>query len=514
MRFLTRSLIGLFLMSLSLGLIVWAGSMISGAIQETMNREERQRPARERVFTVNTVELAFQQETPELIVFGEVQSRQSLEIRAAVGGTLVELAPEFAEGGLVTEGQLLARFDATRAQRELARSEADLLDAQAEIGQAASALSLAEDDLDAGQAQLDLRERGLDRQQNLAERGSGTAALVEEAELTLVTVRQAMVTRRKAVEDAKARIELADTNLQRAKLAVEDARRDLEDTEIYAPFSGTLSEVSVAAGGLVSDNEQVATLIDPDHLEVVFRVSTPQYARLLDDNGGLLQQPVQASLDGMGDGLTATGILTRASAAVGEGLSGRVLYASLDQAYGFKPGDFVTLAVQEPILENVARIPASAVNAADEVLILGEDDRLQTAQVDVLRAQADDVLIRADDLQGAEIVAQRTPLLGTGIKVQKLLPAGQQQVAGGGQAGPSGGQAGGGQAGAQGADRAADQASGDMIELSEDRRAKLTSFVETNERMPADAKERFLDSLQQPMVPAALIERLESRMGS
>lgn len=511
MRFLTRSLIGLFLMSLTLALIVWAGSMVWGAVQETMNREERQRPSRERVFTVNAVPLAFQEETPQLVVFGEVLSRNSLEVRAASGGTLMELAPEFVEGGHVDAGQLLARFDPTRAERELARAQADLADAEAEIGQADSALVLAQDDLEAGQAQLDLRERGLERQQNLAQRGTGTAALVEEAELTLVTVQQAMVTRRKAVEEAKARIDLAATNLERAKLAVQDAQRDLEDTEIYAPFSGTVSEVSVAAGGLVSANEKIATLIDPDQLEVAFRVSTPQYARLLDPQGGLLSKPVEASIDVIGGGISATGVLTRASAAVGEGQSGRVIYASLDQAFGFKPGDFVTLKVEEPVLEDVARIPASAINASGEVLLIGSDDRLQDIQVEVLRAQGDDVLIRAaagmdqSDLHGADIVAQRTPLLGAGIKVQKLVPEGQQQNTG---------QPDTAENGARGSPQAAGGGGGDMVELTDERRARLLAFIEANDRMPADAKARFLDTLQQPTVPADMIARLESRMGS
>lgn len=506
MRFLSRSLIGLFLMSLTLGLMTWAGSMVYEAVQKTMNQEKRQRPARERVFTVNTVDLEFTEENPELIVFGEVQSRHSVEVRASAGGDVIELASEFVEGGHVTEGDVILRVDPARAERELARAEADLEDAESETRQAASSLVLAQDDLAAGESQLDLRERGLDRQQSLKDRGSGTVALVEEAELTLVIVRQAMVTRRKAVEEAKARIDQAKTSLSRAKLAVEDAQRDLADTEIVAPFSGTLSDVSVASGRLVSANEKVATLIDPDVLEVAFRVSTPQYARLLASNDGrLLELPVAASIDVMGGELNASGKLVRESAAVGEGQTGRVLYASLDTTYGFKPGDFVTLRVAEPAISNVARVPASAVNAAGEVLVLGDDSRLQSVKVDVVRAQEDDVLIRAVGLDNVEIVAQRTPLLGAGIKVQKLVPEGQKNaVVQGGQQGQAGAGAGGGASGA----------AAPLVELTEDRRAKLQAFVEANERMPADAKQRFLTALKEPKVPAEIVARLESRMGS
>jgi hypothetical protein len=37
--------------------------------------------------------------------------------------------------------------------------------------------------------------------------------------------------------------------------------------------------------------------------------------------------------------------------------------------------------------------------------------------------------------------------------------------------------------------------------------------VETNQFMPADAKERILNQLNQPEVPASMVERLEGRMG-
>ena len=52
------------------------------------------------------------------------------------------------------------------------------------------------------------------------------------------------------------------------------------------------------------------------------------------------------------------------------------------------------------------------------------------------------------------------------------------------------------------------------IELDADRRARLIAFVEGNSRMPADAKTRVLEQLKADAVPAAMVERIESRMGS
>ena len=171
---------------------------------------------------------------------------------------------------------------------------------------------------------------------------------------------------------------------------------------------------------MVSVNERLAQLIDPAALEVAFRISTAQYARLLDDSGVLRQAPVKVTLTVFGTDLVSSGQLTRDSAAVGDGQTGRLIFARIDQPVGLKPGDFVTVEVTEPPLNYVIRLPSSALDAAGEVLILGEEDRLQVRPVQLLRRQGDDVLVRAPDLLGAEIVAQRSPLLGVGIKVRPL----------------------------------------------------------------------------------------------
>jgi len=52
-----------------------------------------------------------------------------------------------------------------------------------------------------------------------------------------------------------------------------------------------------------------------------------------------------------------------------------------------------------------------------------------------------------------------------------------------------------------------------MLELSAERRARLVAFVESNQRMPAEAKARVLARLNEPRVPANMVARLEGRMG-
>lgn len=483
MRFLRQSLVGVFLASLMLALLIYAGQLVFGAVQTRMAGDSRAPEARERVFAVNVERAELKTITPVLEAFGQVQSRRTLELRAASGGRVVELAEDFEEGGTVTAGEILVRIDPADAQSAFDRAQSDVLDAEAEQRDAARALILAGDELQAAEDQSALRARALKRQQDLVERGVGMAASVETAELADASARQAVLARRIAVAQAEARVDQAGTRLARAQIALATAQRDLDETTVRAGFDGSLSGVSLVEGRLVSANEKLAELVDTSALEVAFRVSTAQYARLLDQDGDLISSQVQVFLDSTGANLQAEGTISRDSAAAGEGQSGRVIYARLSHAPGFKPGDFVTVSVQEPALTNVARLPASVLDVDGTVLVIGADDRLEELPVVLVRRQGDEVLLRGDGLEGREVVVGRTPLLGEGIRVRPLRQD------------------------------AASTPEAAMLELSDERRARLVAAVESSERMPDDVKTRVLGQLAEAKVPAKLVERIESRTG-
>ena len=484
MRFLRQSLTGLFLLSLTLGVLVYAGVTVKDAVEARMAREAKMPQARERVFAVNVVRAEIGEVAPVLTAYGEVQSRRTLDLRAAVGGEVIDLADEFVEGGQVATGQFLLRVDPVNAEAALARAASDLLDAAAEGRDAERALVLARDELKAAEAQAELHERAFRRQQDLRGRGVGTDAAVETAELAASAARAGVLSRRQSIAQAEARVDQAATRLTRAEIARDEAQRTLDETELRAGFAGTLSDVSVVEGRLLSANEKVATLVDNTELEVAFRLSTRGYARLLGEDGRLKPAPIRARLDVFGAGLSATGHLSRDSAAVGEGQTGRLVFAALDGSRGLKPGDFVTVEIDEAPLKGVIRLPASALGSDGTVLVLGDEDRLEAVAVDLLRRQGDDIIVRAQGLDGREVVTARTPLLGAGIKVKPLR--------------------------AGGADEPEEP---EMLELSEERRAKLVAFVADNQRMPQDMKSRLLAALEKPQVPAQMVARLEARMG-
>ncbi|NOD34909.1 MULTISPECIES: efflux RND transporter periplasmic adaptor subunit [unclassified Ruegeria] len=481
MRFLRQSLVGIFLAFLTLALLFIATQIIVGAVQDALTRDDAAPPARERVFAVSVIQAEAETVTPYLEAFGEVQSRRRLELRAALGGRVVALAEDFEDGGTVSVGEVLVELDPADAQSALDRAKSDLLDAQFEERDAERSLLLAQDELKSAEAQADLRERALQRQRDLQSRGVGAAASVEEAELAATSAQQAVLARRIALAQAESRVDQATTLQARAVITLEAAERDLEDMTIRAGFSGTLTDVTLVEGRLVSANEKLAELVDPNALEVAFRVSTAQYVRLLGENDLLINAPVTVSLEVTGADLSAAGQISRDSGSAGEGQTGRLIYARLQAASGFKPGDFVTVSVQEQPVENVYRLPSSALDASGTVLILGADDRLESLPVQLVRRQGDEVLLRGDGLEGREVVIGRTPLLGSGVRVRPL--------------------------------RVEAGADPDMVELSPSKRAALVAQIEASETMPQDEKSQLLGQLQEARVPASLVRRLETKAG-
>ncbi|MQY42384.1 HlyD family efflux transporter periplasmic adaptor subunit [Epibacterium sp. SM1969] len=483
MRFLRQSLLGLFFAVMSVGMVAYAVQLISAAVETRMNEQGGQFPGRERVFAVNVETAQLETLRPELVAFGRIESRRRLELRVPTSGRVISLSDNFVEGGTVSAGELLVQVDPADAEAALQNAKADQMDAAADARDAVRVLELAKDELASAEAQAELRARAFERQADLRKRGVGSAAAVEDAELAAAQARQVVITRRQALIEAEARLDQTSTQVLRADVALRTAQRELDDTTVIAEFSGVLEAVTLVKGRLVSANEKLADLVDPDQLDAAFTVSTSQYTRLIDEQGKLLPLPVKIELDANGMALKAKAQLQRDSG--GQGQTGRLLYAQISAGHGLKPGDFVTARISEPALSGVVQVAASAYGADGAVLVIDAQDRLERLPVELIRRQGDNVLIRGAGLAGREIVLNRTPLLGEGIKITPLRKSDTKLPA----------------------------ATTKFIKLSAEKRAELVTFVESNPAMPEAVKRDILRKLAQPDVPMALVSRIEARMG-
>lgn len=266
MRFLLRSLGGLFITAATFGLLFLAAFQIWQALEQSRSGGPGGREAQEQAFTVRLLTLEAGSVDPVMQVFGAVESRRRLELRAGASGRITFLDPDLHEGGSVEAGQRLVQTDPSAAQAALDTLLAAEAEGQAALADANRAVTIATDDLAAARAQAELRRAAVQRQQNLAERGLGTSANREAAELAASSADQAVLSRRSALAEAESAVSTAQLALRRNGIDLAEARRTLDLTQVNASFAGRVTSVTAVEGGLVSQNEQLAEIIDPDAL--------------------------------------------------------------------------------------------------------------------------------------------------------------------------------------------------------------------------------------------------------
>ena len=189
---------------------------------------------------------------------GELEARHVEMIAVGVQGSAVlsELVPE---GTPVEKGDLLARFDTSQIEQDLAKQENDLVRARQELDSLEKAeLPLELLDLESkrqdGQAELESEVRYLESARGLAERGlmsTGEVAQQEQKVAGLKARNEQFDTR---IELTKKHVHAA--RLAKARAALEAAERQRDFTasqlalcEIRAPVAGTVTLVPLPVGG-------------------------------------------------------------------------------------------------------------------------------------------------------------------------------------------------------------------------------------------------------------------------
>ena len=189
---------------------------------------------------------------------GELQARDMLQIAVALQGSavLTELVPE---GTRVSAGDILARFDASQIEQDLARQESECVRTRQELESLEKAeLPLERLDLETQRADLEAELQAetafLETARSLAERG-----LMSETEIALE--REKLAALRAKTDHASTRLRLTADHLHAARLAkaraaLEAAERQRDFTarqlalcEIRAPADGTVSLVPLPVGG-------------------------------------------------------------------------------------------------------------------------------------------------------------------------------------------------------------------------------------------------------------------------
>ena len=492
MNFLLRSFLGLIILSITLGFLVFGSFVLIEALKKRSEKSDNRRFQKERVFAVNVETLNKQIASPKILSYGEIYSKRMLEIRPLVSGRLDYVSEKFVEGGYVKSGDILFRLNQKDYLNELEIAEIDLEDSKAQLSEAISKLDYANLEFEVSESQLNLRKNALDRQTQLAESGLITSSQLENTQLAYSSSKQQFLNKQNLVKSSKNAIDKLKIQLKRRSISIDKAKRNLDETEIKAPFDGIIASVNILPGSVINKNEKLGTLLDPNSLEVMFNLSANEFARVIDKDGKLLNLDITAYLKLSNKDIPFIGKIERINPEIMNIGSGRKLFASINLGENktLRPGDFVVLEIKEPSLKNITVLPSSAVTIDGKIFILEEDNRLKEIEVTILRRQGNEVIVSGAPTE-KEYVMQRSPQLGNGLKIKPLRKKDREI-----------------------SNSVNLSKNNELVTISSEKQKKLINILDKLDRMPKSVKDRLYEEINSGKIKVKTLKRLEKNMGN
>lgn len=301
--------------------------------------------------------------------YGVVKPKYETEIVAQVSGQIVELSPIFVRGGFVNKGQLLARIDPNDYK-------AALIEAQANMASARAAL-------EKEQAQGQVAEREWKR--------------ITDTSPTELSLRKPQLAQ-----------ELA--HVKSAQASVLRAKRNLERTEIRAPYDAMIDNRSIGLGSFVGTGSMIGKLLGTDVAEIRLPVADNQLQFLL---GGGVNSQVQ--LEGTFAGIAtqwhaniarSEGVIdnkSRMSYLVAEINDPYLLNAQGDEKSPLRFGSYVNAEILGLKLAQATLVPRYLVNKG-RVAILDSDSKLHYANIEIVRQEGSNVVVAGGLLNGDQLI--------------------------------------------------------------------------------------------------------------
>jgi RND family efflux transporter MFP subunit len=380
------------------------------------------RPVQENSYAVETTTVQQGDYAPLISVYGQTQAGREVDLRALVGGEIVDVHPDLKAGGKVERGDTLVVIDRFDYEGAVTEARANLAEAQAALVENEGRVALEKANLIRAGEQLEFAQRDLERAEELLGRGAITERTVDDRKL-IVSQRQQSVERSEntlALEEAK--VIQQNATVDRLEWRLENAQRQLENTVLTAPFDAIVRSSAAEPGRLISVNDAIVSLYDSSEFEVRLTLSDNQYGRLLADSGTVVGRPVDVIWNLGDQPVTYPATVTRIGADVVSDRGGVDLIARIDAsgaAVPLRPGAFVEVALPDRTYADSFRIPETAYYGQGTVYVV-EDNRLQARSVNALAIDDGFILVRGDLNSGETLLVTRIPEAGEGLLVSDV----------------------------------------------------------------------------------------------
>lgn len=321
--------------------------------------------------------------TLEVSSYGVVKPKYETTIVAQVNGEIVELSDTFVRGGLVKKGQLLARIDPNDYH-------AALIDAQANMASARAAL-----------------EKEV-AQGKVAEREWKQITDTSPTELSL---------RKPQLAQELARVKSAQASVLRAK-------RNLQRTEIKAPYDAMINSRTIGLGSFVGVGSEIGMLLGTAIAEVRLPVADNQLQFLIDQG-----QKAKVNLSGTyaGEEIQWQANIARSEGVVDSKSRMSYLVAEIKDPYHLarnntkndmplRFGSYVQAKILGSEIAKASIIPRYLV-VNDRVAILNDESKLHYAEINIVRQQGGNVVVSEGLLDGDQLIVSALDYPVDGMKL-------------------------------------------------------------------------------------------------
>ena len=328
------------------------------------------------------VEVAELVETSRQVIVsgtGTVQARYEVSITPQVKGRVSELSPRMVAGGIFRKDELLFAIEDVDYQLAI-----DL--ARANLAQSAYELLRNENLAEVARNEWQTLNSGSDAEPN--------PLVVYEPQL----------------KSARAQRDAAQANVKQAEL-------NLQRTRFFAPFNCYVRSEQLGIGQFLNAGSPVATVAGTDQVEIVVPLPLDELTWLQVPRNGVPQEGSLAKVELQSGGQIFhwQGVITRALGeidprnrmarvvvTVAEPLSSDRKGTSLLNE--LLPGMFVEVHLQGKEISDVIAVPRGAMHDNETVWIVGDENRLHIREVDIVRRERDEVLVRSGLDSGEKIV--------------------------------------------------------------------------------------------------------------
>lgn len=283
---------------------------------------------------------------------GEAKAHWALSLKAQVKGEITNMSEQFATGNVVKKGQVLAQIDNSEYLQAVASAKATLADAK---------LALQEEQDLGNQAKREWQRSGVTQ--------------APSSPLVFRTLQ----------------LEAAQATADNAQYALQTAQRDEKNTHISAPFDAVILSRDVDLGTYVSIGDTLATLNSTDKVEISVPLSLSQWQNLASDKSG------EVILSDVTTQNQWQGYIARFEQHLDDSSRQRSVVVALDkpfeQATPLLPGTFLAVQIAGKALNNVIKLPASAVSQEGLIWYVNEQNTLMSIQAQKLFERGDYVYI-------------------------------------------------------------------------------------------------------------------------